>query len=125
MRGAANSSAGGLERDVPEPAALGLAPRQIQHDGRPIDRRHRAGAPRQRQREPAQAAPVLEHRHRRELRRQPGVDDREHPRHDGLAAREELALVFGGEVGPEESRVRQDGEMRLARRERLPTGDRG
>ena len=120
MRGAANSSGGVWNVDVPEAAALGFAPRQIQHDGRPIDRRHRAGALRQRQREPAQAAAVLERRHRRELRRQAGVDDAEHPRHEGLAAREELALVLGREVGAEELRVGDDREVRLARRERLP-----
>ena len=49
----------------------------------------------------------------------------QHPRHDGLAAREELALVFRGQVGAEEFRIRQDGEVRLARRERLAARDLG
>ena len=53
----------------------------------------------------------------------PASMTRQHPRHHGLAAREELALVLGRQVGAEESRVRQDGEVRLAGRERLEASD--
>ena len=112
----------GLEGDVIETTPPGLSPRQVEHDGRPIHRRDRTGTLRERQREPPQTTAVFEHRHRRELRRQARVDDPQHPRHDSLAARKELALVFGSQVGPEEARVRQHGEMRLPRREGLQPG---
>jgi hypothetical protein len=108
------------ELDVRETAARRFRAREIEHHARTIDRDHRSRAPRERQREPAGPAAVLERGHRRELRRQAGVDHGEHPRDDRFPGGEEEPLVFGREVRAEKARIGDDREVRFAGGEALP-----
>ena len=114
---------GALKDDVAEAAASGFAPRDVEHRRGSIDGDDGAGTPREREREPSGPAPEFERAHRRELRREPGVDHAEHPRDQRFTAREEAPFVFGREVGAEEARIGDGGEVRLAGGETLPGGD--
>ena len=115
---------GRLEFHIRHAMPLGFLPGGREHRGRPIDRGHRAGVPgraaRQRNGEAADAAAVLEDRARVEIRAELQLDGAEHRRDERIAALEERALPFGGEVLAKELRRGENREIRLASREALP-----
>ena len=124
VRSPEKSCRGRLEFDVRHAMPLGFLPGGREHRGRPIDGGHRSGVPgraaRQRNGEPAGAAAVLEDRARIEVRAELQLDGAEHRRDERVAALEERALPFGGEVLAKELRRGEDREIRLASREALP-----